>query len=68
MAFVDDIAKTRARTWDRDDPLLSPLSADLSVFRKNDVKVHSIEGSYDVLAIDAALFRKRCQEYGVQGE
>ena len=68
VAFVDEIAKKWAGKRDRDDPRLSPLFADLSVLRKNGVKVHGVVGNYDVLAPDAVLFWKRCEEYGAQGE
>ncbi|EME42989.1 hypothetical protein DOTSEDRAFT_53931 [Dothistroma septosporum NZE10] len=56
------------QAWDRSDPRVSPLLADLGPLAKRGVKIHGVTGGYDILCPDAILFRKKCDEAGVDGE
>lgn len=50
------------------DPRLSPVLADLSLFRRAGIKVDGITAGYDVLTPDAIVFRNKLAEYGVEGD
>ncbi|KAF4978067.1 hypothetical protein FZEAL_5493 [Fusarium zealandicum] len=54
--------------WTFGDPRVSPIQGDLSVLVQNNVKVHGITGSYDVLEPEAVAFREKCKKEGIQGE
>lgn len=66
-----DFVSGAARTWvgqdlRLDDWLASPLLADLSLLAG--IRVNGVIGLKDVLAPDAVLFRKKCQQAGLSGE
>lgn len=50
------------------DPRVSPIFADLSLYRKAGIKVDGVTAGNDVLTPDAILFRKKLGECGVQGD
>jgi acetyl esterase/lipase len=50
------------------DPRLSPVLADLSLFRRAGIKVDGVIAGNDVLTPDAIVFRKKLAEYGVEGD
>jgi len=54
--------------WSVKDPRVSPIHADLSVCVKNNVKIHGITASHDVLGPEAVQFREKCRKEGVDGE
>ncbi|RBQ98259.1 hypothetical protein FVER53590_10697 [Fusarium verticillioides] len=54
--------------WSADDPRVSPIHADLGVCIRNNVKIHGITASHDVLGPEAVEFRERCRTEGVDGE
>ncbi|EXK25490.1 hypothetical protein FOMG_17863 [Fusarium oxysporum f. sp. melonis 26406] len=54
--------------WSADDPRVSPIHADLGVCIRNNVKIHGITASHDVLGPEAVEFRERCRKEGVDGE
>ncbi|KAF5638158.1 hypothetical protein F25303_7796 [Fusarium sp. NRRL 25303] len=54
--------------WSADDPRVSPIHADLSVCVRNNVKIHGITASHDVLGPEAVDFRERCRKEGVDGQ
>lgn len=66
--YIDQVAHTWAGELARDDPAISPLLADLAPLERSGVKVHGVVGTYDVLAPDAILFRRRLEQVGVEGE
>ncbi|KAL8969061.1 MAG: hypothetical protein Q9183_002171 [Haloplaca sp. 2 TL-2023] len=68
MSYVNDVAEKWAASWPREDPGLSPLLADLSALRENNVKVHGVTGGFDLMTPDATLFQQRCKDSGVDGE
>ena len=51
-----------------DDPCVSPLLADVSIFARRGIQVHGIIAGHDVLAPDAILFRKKLDAAGVRGQ
>ncbi|KAF2841149.1 alpha/beta-hydrolase [Patellaria atrata CBS 101060] len=61
-------AKNWAGGWDRADPRVSPLFADIALLAAANVKVNGITAGYDVLSPDAILFRERCAKAGIQGK
>lgn len=50
------------------DPRISPILADLTLFRKAGIKVDGVTAGNDVLTPDAILFRKKLDECGVEGD
>ena len=68
IRFVNSTGKAWASDWDRKDPRISPLYADVSVLHRENVHVYGITGGYDVLTPDALLFRDRLEEERVPGE
>jgi acetyl esterase/lipase len=50
------------------DPRLSPVLADLSLFRRAGIKVDGVTAGHDVLTPDAIVFRKKLADYGVDGD
>ena len=66
--YVNKVARTWAGDLPRHDPAISPLLADLTQLKRSRVKVHGVVGTFDVLAPDAILFRKRLEEVGIEGE
>ncbi|KAE8442214.1 hypothetical protein EG329_003743 [Mollisiaceae sp. DMI_Dod_QoI] len=65
---IEEVAHGWKGEMSLSDPRVSPILADLSVFRKAGIKVDGVTAGYDVLTPDAILFRKRLQEYGVEGD
>lgn len=68
LPYMNDIAKTWAVGWPRDDLRLSPWLADISILKTNGVKVYRVTGGYEVLTPDALLFKNRCEDKGVEGQ
>ena len=68
IRFVNSTGKAWASDWDRKDPRILPLYADVSVLHRENVHVYGITGGYDVLTPDALLFRDRLEEEHVPGE
>lgn len=57
--------------WTAHDPRLSPIFAPdswLDLLRSNEIAVHGILGTYDMLSCDALKFKRRLEERGVKGE
>jgi acetyl esterase/lipase len=54
--------------WSLSDPRVSPILADLELFKRANIKVDGVIAGYDVLAPDALLFRKKLGECGVKGD
>ncbi|KAF9774573.1 hypothetical protein IL306_007405 [Fusarium sp. DS 682] len=54
--------------WSVNDPRVSPIRADLGVCIRNNVKIHGITASHDVLGPEAVEFRERCRKEGADGE
>ncbi|KAJ4127938.1 hypothetical protein NW768_008221 [Fusarium equiseti] len=54
--------------WSVKDPRVSPIHADLTPCIKNNVKIHGITASHDVLGPEAVEFREKCRKEGVDGE
>ncbi|KAF9534223.1 alpha/beta hydrolase fold-domain-containing protein [Crepidotus variabilis] len=68
MASIQQSAKAWAGEWNRKDPRLSPIFADLTMLKEKGVKVHGVTAGYDLLGPDGLLFRQKCQDVGVEGE
>lgn len=68
ISFVKDTAHAWCGEWDASDFRVSPLLGDLTVLAKRGVPVHGLTGGYDILGLDAVLFREKCIEAGVRGE
>jgi acetyl esterase/lipase len=61
-------AKAWHGDWDPTDRRVSPINNDISLLRKNNVKVHGITAGCDILYPDGVIFRDACSEKGIQGE
>lgn len=62
-----------AQAWcgddmDPSDPRVSPILGDVAVLARRGVKINGVVAGHDVLAPDALLFIKKCQENGVRGK
>ncbi|TGO13553.1 hypothetical protein BTUL_0068g00250 [Botrytis tulipae] len=67
-AIITEVAERWRQDIPAEDPTVSPLLADLSVFKKADVQVDGVVGLYDCLAPDSVEFRKKLEIEGVRGE
>ncbi|APA09113.1 hypothetical protein SS1G_03007 [Sclerotinia sclerotiorum 1980 UF-70] len=65
---ITEVAERWGHELAVDDPTVSPLLADLSVFKKANVQVDGVVGLYDCLAPDSVEFRKKLESEGVKGE
>lgn len=65
--IVTEVAEGWKGDWELDDPRVSPIMADLSLFRRAEIKVDGITAGYDVLSPDGIIFRDRLSEFGVRG-
>ncbi|CAD6445803.1 c65ff521-0ca1-442d-b209-243a8ded2068-CDS [Sclerotinia trifoliorum] len=65
---ITEVAERWRHELAEDDPTVSPLLADLSVFKKANVQVDGVVGLYDCLAPDSVEFRKKLESEGVRGE
>ncbi|EPE31176.1 alpha/beta-Hydrolase [Glarea lozoyensis ATCC 20868] len=65
---IDDAANAWRGDWPAAEPQVSPIFADLSLFRSAHIKVDGVVAGYDVLGPDATVFRKRLAEVGVRGD
>ncbi|KAJ8059253.1 hypothetical protein OCU04_012219 [Sclerotinia nivalis] len=65
---ITEVAERWRYELAKDDPTVSPLLADLSVFKKANVQVDGVVGLYDCLAPDSVEFRKKLESEGVRGE
>ncbi|GAM84023.1 hypothetical protein ANO11243_020140 [Dothideomycetidae sp. 11243] len=63
----NDEAAKWSKGSDTASPLISPVTADMSMFAKADVKVLGITGGYDILTPDAIELRDKCKDGGVHG-
>lgn len=68
VPFVNGTAAGWAGDWDKNDPRVSPLQADVSVLERAGIFVDGVTGGHDILAPDALLFRQKCAKAGVKGE
>ena len=66
--YIEKTAGIWAGGLPRHDPDISPLLADLRPLKDAGIKVHGVFGTFDVLAPDAILFRKKLEEATVEGE
>ncbi|KAB8288109.1 hypothetical protein EYC80_010242 [Monilinia laxa] len=67
-SIITEVAERWRHELSAEDPTISPLFADLSVFKKADVQVNGVVGLYDCLAPDSVEFRKKLEREGVRGE
>lgn len=67
-AYIDQCA-TRwcGSDYAREDPLISPLYADLAALKRRNVKLHGVIGTYDVLAPDVLLLIEKAQKLDLRG-
>jgi acetyl esterase/lipase len=66
--MTDDVARIWSGDWDRADPRISPLLADLTPLRDYGVVVNGMLATYDVLSPDGIKFRKELARLRVKGE
>ncbi|KAM0171283.1 hypothetical protein ACHAPC_008555 [Botrytis cinerea] len=67
-AVITEVAERWRQDIPAEDPTVSPLLADLSVFKRAGVQVDGVVGLYDCLAPDSVEFRKKLEKEGVKGE
>lgn len=65
---IEEVAEGWRGGWPSTEPRLSPVLADLSVFREAKIKVDGVIGKRDVLSPDAILFRKALADAQVTGK
>lgn len=68
IPFINDNAKGWTGDWERSDPRVSPILADVSLLKKKGIACHGVTCSYDILGPDAVLFREKCRDAGVKGQ
>jgi acetyl esterase/lipase len=51
-----------------DDPKVSPLEAEISLFRRGNVIVDGLTAGYDILGPDGRIFRDKLQKEGIKGK
>lgn len=73
ISFIQGTAKAwygggRVDAWNRSDPRVSPLEADLSVLHDGGVIIDGVTGGYDILGPDAVAFREKLRKERVKGE
>ncbi|KEQ99348.1 hypothetical protein AUEXF2481DRAFT_35250 [Aureobasidium subglaciale EXF-2481] len=67
IPFTNGTAENWSRGTDAETPWISPVLADVGVFRERGVKVYGITAGADVLAPPARHFAEVCREQGVGG-
>lgn len=67
-AYCLDASGKWRGAWPTTDPRLSPLYADLSVFKERNIHVVGVVGKYDVLAPDDLLFVEKSRKAGISCE
>jgi len=65
---IEEVAEGWIGEWSFSDPRVSPVLADLELLKRANIKVDGIIAGYDVLAPDAAVFRKKLDDCGVDGD
>jgi len=65
---IEEVAEGWIGEWSLSDPRVSPVLADLKLLKRANIKVDGIIAGYDVLAPDAAVFRKKLDDCGVEGD
>lgn len=68
MPFVESTATAWRGQWPSSDVRVSPMFADLSPLMHRGVQVHGLTAGYDILSVDARLFRDKLNQAGVHGE
>ncbi|KAH7305609.1 Alpha/Beta hydrolase protein [Rhexocercosporidium sp. MPI-PUGE-AT-0058] len=66
--LIEEVAEGWRAELPASDPRVSPILADLSVFKKAGIKVDGVTAGYDTLTPDAIKFREKLGEYGVDGD
>ncbi|KAG9230351.1 alpha/beta hydrolase fold-domain-containing protein [Amylocarpus encephaloides] len=66
--IIDDAANAWRGDWPPEEPQVSPIFADLSLFQRVGIKVDGVIAGHDVLSPDAIVFRQRLGELGVYGD
>ncbi|KAH0368834.1 alpha/beta-hydrolase, partial [Aureobasidium melanogenum] len=67
IKFTNGTAENWSRGADAEAPWISPVLADVSVFRERGVAIYGISAGADVLAPPARCFAELCKEQGVAG-
>lgn len=65
---LEPLPPANGNEWTAHDPRISPCLATLDLLAKNNVKVHGVTASYDVLSPEALDFRRNLSQAGVEGE
>jgi acetyl esterase/lipase len=66
--IIDNAADAWRGQWPATESQVSPILADLSLFKAAGIKVDGVVAGYDVLGPDAIAFRQRLAEVGVRGD
>ncbi|KAH7377522.1 alpha/beta hydrolase fold-domain-containing protein [Cadophora sp. MPI-SDFR-AT-0126] len=65
---IEEVAEGWRAELPASDPRVSPVLADLSVFKQAGIKVDGITAGYDTLTPDAIKFREKLADCGVDGD
>lgn len=68
MPFVESTANKWRGDWPASDIRVSPQFADLSQLAQRGVAVNGLTAGYDILSVDARVFRDKLDQAGVRGE
>lgn len=67
VAYTGDVAAKWTLGMSRADPMVSPVLADLAVFKARNVRLDGIVGTWDVLAPDTLILLDKARKEGLQG-
>ncbi|KAK0123709.1 hypothetical protein ONS95_008718 [Cadophora gregata] len=65
---IEEVAQGWRAELPASDPRVSPILADLSIFKQAGIKVDGLTAGYDTLTPDAIKFREKLAECGVDGD
>lgn len=66
-AYLQEVTALWAKDLDRGDPMVTPLLADFTPLKKNNVILDGIFGTWDVLAPDNKLLMEKARDAGLEG-
>lgn len=65
--YIQEVAGLWSKGLDRGDPMVSPLLADFTPFKKNNVILDGTFGTWDILAPDDKLLMEKAKSEGLEG-
>lgn len=66
-AYIKEVTELWAKGVDKADPMVTPLLADFTPFKKHNVILDGNYGTWDVLAPDDRLLMEKARDEGLEG-